>query len=125
MSRSPDRAKLQTGRRADRSKLRRRPQADTAVLAGDVRDAGTREPLAGVVVTLQDYDDKHGRTPECRTDEAGRFRFEDLPASSQPLQRVRVVARKNGYDASDTYTTLGTTSLPVKLRPRAAAKEDR
>ena len=45
--------------------------------------------------------------------------------ASEDLQRVRVVARKEGYEPSDTYTTLGTTALPIKLRPATAAKEDR
>ena len=95
-------------------------------MGGDVRDAVTREPLAAVVLTLQDYDDIHGQTPECKTDAAGRFRFRYLPPSSEDLQRVRVVARKEGYEPSrDTYTTLGTTALPIKLRPATAAKEDR
>jgi len=90
------------------------------VLEGFVKDAETGRLLDEVVLTLLDYDDVHGKTPKCRTDSDGRFRFRDLPASPQPLQRVRLVARKDGYVPSDTYTLLGQNALPVTLKPATA-----
>jgi hypothetical protein len=91
-------------------------RSDTAVLEGFVKDAETGRFLEGVELALNDYDDAHGKTPTCRTDPEGRFRFRDLPASAQPVQRVRLTAWKEGYQLSDTYTSLGTTALPVILK---------
>jgi hypothetical protein len=90
---------------------------DAPVLAGFVTDATTGQPLKEVELSLLDYDDVHGKTPKCRTDSEGRFRFHDLSASTQPSQPVRLVARKEGYEQSDTYTSLGATTLPITLKP--------
>jgi hypothetical protein len=95
-----------------------------AELGGFVKDAVTGQFLEGVELSLKDYDDIHGQTPSCRTDREGRFRFRDLPASSQLVQRVRLVARKTGYVTSDTYTSLGQDALPIALRPEAVWEHD-
>jgi hypothetical protein len=87
-------------------------KADTAELAGFVADATSGELLKEVELSLPDYDDVHGTTPNCRTDPQGRFHFRDLPASSQP---VRLVAHKEGYGPYDNYISLGVTNLPVTL----------
>jgi hypothetical protein len=92
-------------------------KADSPVLAGFVTDATTGQPLKGVELSLLDYDDVHGKTPKCSTNSEGRFQFHDLSASPQSLQPVRLVARKDGYEQSDTYTSLGATTLPITLKP--------
>jgi predicted acylesterase/phospholipase RssA len=91
--------------------------ADMAVLEGDVRDAVTRKPLAGVTLTLQDYYDVHRQTPKCHTDANGRYQFRDLRPSKEVVQRVRLVAQKEGYVLWDRYVSLGTTTESVGLQP--------
>lgn len=91
-------------------------KSNAAELAGYVVDDATGQPVEGVELSLLDYDDINGKTPTCRTNPEGRFRFRDLPASPQSLQRVRLFARKEGYVPSDTYTSLGTTAEPVTLK---------
>jgi carboxypeptidase family protein/TIR domain-containing protein len=91
-------------------------KSNAAELAGYVVDDATGQPVEGVELSLLDYDDINGKTPTCRTNPEGRFRFRDLPASPQSLQRVRLFARKEGYAPSDTYTSLGTTAEPVTLK---------
>jgi hypothetical protein len=56
---------------------------------------------------------------------AGRFRFRDLSAGAQPVQRVRLVAHKEGYRDSDDYTSLGTTAQPVTLQPASPPEHHR
>jgi hypothetical protein len=55
----------------------------------------------------------------------GRFRFRDLPAGAQPLQQVRLVARKDGYRDSDDSTSLGTIAQPVTLQPASPPEHQR
>jgi hypothetical protein len=114
---------------ADASRLERSDSAstgssDAAILEGDVRHAVTNLPLAGVILTLQDYYDLRGQTPKCESDTDGRFQFRDLRPSPGTLQRVRLVARKKGYELYDKYTTLGTTTVPVTLEPLNTAEKD-
>jgi hypothetical protein len=99
------------------------PAPPVAVLAGYVLDAETREPLPGVTLTIQDWDALDGRTPTSTSDPAGRFRFDDLRPGPDPVQQVRLVARKDGYEPSYTDPLLGTTDQPIKLRPAATVKD--
>jgi hypothetical protein len=83
-------------------------------LGGSVIDADTLRPLPGVKLTIEDVNDLFGKTPTAVTDEAGRFRFQDLPPLSERRQ-VRLVAQKSGYLVSRAVTTLGNMSHVVKL----------
>jgi hypothetical protein len=87
-----------------------------AVLEGYVTDAETRVPLAGVKLTIQDWDTRNGSSPTATTDAAGRFRFKDLRPSGDPSQQVRLVATKPGYQTSTTDPPLGATDHPIKLK---------
>ncbi len=89
----------------------------SAVLEGYVTDAETHRPLAGVKLTIQDWDNRDGGSPTDTTDSAGRFRFKDLRPSDNPTQEVRLTATKPSYDTSTTNTRLGTTEYPIKLMP--------
>jgi len=96
------------------------PPQKPAILAGYIIDAETREPLAGVTLTIQDWETIDGQSPTATTDAAGRFRFDNLRPSadvSQQVRQVRLIARKPGYKAYTTDTPLGSTTLPIKLRP--------
>ena len=64
-----------------------RPPPPPSVLAGYVTDAETHLPLAGVTLTIQDWDTLDGRSPTCTTDDAGRFRFKNLRPSDDPRGR--------------------------------------
>jgi Carboxypeptidase regulatory-like domain len=100
------------------------PAPAAAVLAGYVIDAETREPVPGVTLTVMDVDTPEGRPPTSVSDQTGRFRFDNLGASSDSPRQVRLVARKNGYEPSYTDPSLGATKLPIKLRPKARTKDD-
>lgn len=104
------------------------PPQKPAILAGYIIDAETREPLAGVTLTIQDWETIDGRSPTATTDAAGRFRFDNLRPSadvSQQVQQVRLIAHKPGYKAYTTDTPLGSTTLPIKLRPTTTSEAKR
>ena len=84
-------------------------------LGGSVIDADTLRPLPGVKLIIDDIDDLFGKTPTAVTDEAGRFRFPDLPPL--PERQVRLVAQRPGYQVSRTDPTLGNMSHAIKLYP--------
>ncbi len=84
-------------------------------LGGSVIDADTLRPLPGVKLIIDDIDDLFGKTPTAVTDEAGRFRFPDLPPL--PERQVRLVAQRPGYQVSRTDPTLGNMSHAIKLCP--------
>ena len=95
-----------------------------AVLSGYVTDAETRVPLADVKLTIEDWDTRDGGSPTATTNAAGRFRFENLRPSDEPMRQVRLIATKPGYDTSTTDPPLGATDHPIKLKP-LAPREDR
>ncbi|MEN0068043.1 MAG: TonB-dependent receptor [Myxococcota bacterium] len=75
-----------------------RPVVTTSVV-GTIRSAGTREVLSGVIVGLRSG---AGRDPrQTTTDEAGQFRFEDVPVGPWTLTPVSA-----GYRADDVPLTL-------------------
>ena len=84
-------------------------------LGGSVIDADTLRPLPGVKLIIEDIDDLFGKTPTAVTNEAGRFRFPDLPPSLE--RQVRLVAQRTGYQVSRTDPTLGNMSHTIKLTP--------
>jgi len=84
-------------------------------LGGSVIDADTLRPLPDVKLIIEDIDDLFGKTPTAVTDEAGRFRFPDLPPSLE--RQVRLVAQRPGYQVSRTDPTLGNMSHAIKLCP--------
>jgi hypothetical protein len=90
--------------------------APAAVLEGYVTNAETRAPLAGVTLTIQDWDNRDGGSPMTTTDPAGRFRFADLRPSEETTRQVRLVATKPGYSTSTTDPPLGATEHPIKLK---------
>ena len=100
------------------------PAPAAAVLAGYVIDAETGELLPGVTLTIQDWDTLDGQTPTTTTDDAGRFRFDNLRPSPDPARLVRLVARKAGYEPSSTDPPLGTTTQTIKLRPATTTETD-
>ena len=63
-----------------------------AVLSGHVLDAETGMPLAGVTLTILDWDSSAGRTVTVTTDSNGWFRFVELRPSGNPAEQVRLVA---------------------------------
>jgi hypothetical protein len=83
-------------------------------LAGTVREEGTDKRVSGATVTI-DLDDRDGKTPTAQTDEAGRYRFRDLPPG--PVKLVGVHVRKAGYRPSYTKQALGTESHMIELQP--------
>jgi hypothetical protein len=85
-----------------------------SILAGTVLETETKEPLADVLLTIQDFDNTHGETPFCRSDANGRFRFTDLPPS-KPRQ-VELVARKPSYRLHRSDPWLGDDRHPVTLQ---------
>ncbi len=91
-------------------------------MGGYIIDAETREPLAGVTLTIQDWETIDGQSPTATTDAAGQFRFDNLRPSADVSQQVRLIARKSGYKAGTTDTTLGLTALPIKLRPTTTSE---
>jgi hypothetical protein len=93
------------------------PPVSAAVLMGYVIDAETRVPLADVRLMIEDWDTRDGGSPMAVTDSAGRFRFENLRPSDDPLRQVRLIATKTGYDTSTTDPPLGATDHPIKLKP--------
>ena len=99
------------------------PPTPPSVLAGYVTDAETRLPLAGVTLTIQDWDMLDGRSPTCTTDDAGRFRFKNLRPSDDPKRQVRLIARKPDYEPGVSDPLLGSTDYPIKLRPKALAED--
>ena len=101
------------------------PTLNSSILAGYIIDAETREPLAGVTLTIQDWETIDGQSPTATTDAAGRFRFDNLRPSADVSQQVRLIARKPGYRAGTTDTTLGLTALPIKLRPTTTSEAKR
>ena len=101
------------------------PPQKPANLAGYIIDAETREPLAGVTLTIQDWNTSDGQSPTATTDATGRFRFDNLRPSADVSQQVRLIARKPGYQACTTDTTLGLTALPIKLRPTTTSEAKR
>ena len=101
------------------------PPQKPAILAGYIIDAETHEPLAGVTLTIQDWETIDGQSPTATTDAAGRFRFDNLRPSADVSQQVRLIARKPGYRAGTTDTTLGLTALPIKLRPATTSEAKR
>jgi hypothetical protein len=88
-----------------------------AVLEGYVQDAVTGNPICGATLTIVDLDNLQEETPECQTNQWGRFRFRGLPPSTQSSRPVRLKVQKPGYQPSDSYVTLGTTAHPVTLQP--------
>ena len=76
-------------------------------------------------MTIQDWETIDGQSPTATTDAAGRFRFDNLRPSADVSQQVRLIARKPGYQASTTDTTLGSTTLPIKLRPTTTSEAKR
>ncbi len=95
-------------------------------MGGYIIDAETREPLAGVTLTIQDWETIDGQSPRpVTTDTTGRFRFDNLRPSADVSQQVRLIARKPGYQAGTTDTTLGLTALPIKLRPTTTSEAKR
>ena len=95
------------------------------VLEGFVMDAVTGSPISEAALTIVDLDDLQGKTPQCRTNPSGRFRFRDLPPSTQSPRPVRLRVQKSGYEPSDSYVTLGTTALPITLQPTTSPENDR
>ena len=95
------------------------------VLEGYVTDAVTGNPLGEASLTIMDLDDLKGKTPQCQTDPLGRFRFRDLPPSTQSPRPVRLRVQKSGYEPSDSYVTLGTTALPITLQPTTSPENGR
>jgi hypothetical protein len=93
------------------------PPVPAAILSGHVTDAETRAPLADVRLTIEDWDTRDGGTPTYVTDSGGRFRFDNLRPSDEPLRQVRLIATKTGYDTSTTDPPLGATDHPIKLKP--------
>ena len=90
-------------------------------LGGSVIDADTLRPLPSVKLIIEDIDDLFGKTPTAVTDEAGRFRFPDLPPL--PERQVRLVAQRPGYQVSRTDPTLGNMSHTIKLCPEPKERE--
>jgi hypothetical protein len=82
-------------------------------LAGTVLEPDTLKPVPGVKLTIQDLDNQGGSTPITETDEAGRFRFVNLPAG--PKKRVHLHAQKDGYQLSITNPTLGVEDYQIDL----------
>jgi hypothetical protein len=71
-------------------------------LVGMVVDEVTGEPLAGVIVSLPDFDMK-------KTTEAdGSFRFR---VTSQKQASIKFTAQKERYKSYSNYATLGNTDL--------------
>jgi Flp pilus assembly protein TadD len=101
------------------------PASSAAILAGYVIDAETGEPLSGVTLIIQNWETMVGQSPTATTDSAGRFRFDNLRPSADVSQQVQLIARKPGYQASITNTTLGSTTLPIKLRPTTTSEHKR
>jgi hypothetical protein len=101
------------------------PPQKPAILAGYIIDDKTHEPLAGVTLTIQDWETIDGQSPTAITDATGRFRFDKLRPSADVSQQVRLIARKPGYKAYTTDTTLGLTALPIKLRPATTSEAKR
>jgi hypothetical protein len=87
------------------------------ILAGTVIDSETRDPLPGVTLTIQNLDDRDGQTPTTQTDDAGRFRFRNLPPG--PIRQVRLHASKAGYELSRTDPNLGSESHNIALQPQS------
>ncbi len=90
------------------------PKDSPVVLAGTVYDKDTRQPLADVKLTLQDFDNKNRETPTCLSDDQGRFRFTGLPASASGQVDLR--AEKQGYQQSHTDPWLGNMQHTVTLK---------
>jgi hypothetical protein len=90
-------------------------------LGGSVIDADTLRPLPGVKLTIDDIDDLFGKTPTAVTDDAGRFRFQDLPPLSE--RQVRLVAQRPGYHVSRSDPTLGNMSHTIKLVPELGERK--
>ena len=90
-------------------------------LGGSVIDADTLRPLPGVKLIIDDIDDLFGKTPTAVTDEAGRFRFPDLPPLLE--RQVRLVVQRPGYQVSRTDPTLGNMSHTIKLCPEPKERE--
>jgi len=80
------------------AEIRAVPVVTTSVV-GTVRSAGTREELAGVTVELRSGADRPAR--EAVTDEAGGFRFEDVPVGPWTLYPAT-----EGYRADEVPLTL-------------------
>jgi hypothetical protein len=90
------------------------PAGESHVLAGTVIHAVTRKPLPGVTVSIQGLVDRTGQTPRTQTNDAGCFRFRDLPGPKKP---VRVWASMEGYEPSYTDPSLGSESHSIALEP--------
>lgn len=75
-------------------------------LAGNIRDAKTREPVADARVSLPE----HGI--EVRSDALGRF---EMQVQGPHQDSVELLARKAGFRPHEQYATLGNTSLDVDL----------
>jgi hypothetical protein len=82
-------------------------------LGGSVIDALTRKPLAGVKLTLPELKDLDGNTPTAFTDQAGQFRFDNLPPLPEIQTRLR--AEKDGYEVTTSDPTLGNMSQSFKM----------
>jgi hypothetical protein len=100
------------------------PAPPPATLAGYVTDGQTRAPLPGVTLTIEDWETLDGRSPTSTTDDAGRFRYNNLRPSDDPARQVRLIATKPGYETSTADPPLGANEHPIKLN-RIAPSEDR
>lgn len=86
------------------------PAAATTVLAGEVRDARTGEPLANVLITLPEFDIRQQTSGE------GRYSFE-LPVA--PGTFVRLRAQRDGYKSLDEDPQVGGSHVDVLVMEEA------
>jgi len=75
-------------------------------------------------VAIQDWQTVDDKPPTASTDAEGRFRFDNLRPSPDPMQQVRLIAHKAGYEPSYTDPLLGTTDYPIKLRSAATSGDN-
>jgi formylglycine-generating enzyme required for sulfatase activity len=87
------------------------------VLAGSIIDAESRQPLAGVTVSIPDGKMCDGQPAERTTDSAGHFGFEGLGGGFNLAQPIKVKAKKRGYQLAEREATPGTIPLTIELWP--------
>src|SRR5687767_860538 len=83
-----------------------------ADVAGEVRNAVTGQPIAGVIVTAV------GRSDSARTDSDGRFRLATAAGATARLRFARV-----GFTSVEVMVSTADTSIRVSLTPTARTLE--
>ncbi len=95
-----------------KSDVTKRPEI-IQTLAGTVWDEESNQPLIGVIVCLEDEEDKHGNVISDTTDWAGRF---ELKTKAPYRTTVTLIATKEGFETIHRYATLGNNSEDIILK---------